>query len=452
MKNINEELEKVLQAFIGKKVKPKAGAGPTTPVISEAVCLSADAATNSLIIMADRADYQILKEIIEKLDIPRSMVFIECLIAEVNVNNSLDLGIEWMATGEGSYEDKVGGYGGGFGGGSDSGYANLGRTLASAAMGMGSFPAGFSMGAFGETITMGGLTFPTMGAMLQALKKEKDIHILSTPQILTTDNKEAIITIGKNIPYLTKVGTTSTTETYSNYEYKDVGISLKIKPQINENRLIRLDISQEVTRLDIGSTVSAERPATLKRTIDTNVIVHDGHTIVIGGLIDDSLSEVEYKVPCLGDIPGLGWLFKSISNSKEKTNLFVFLTPHVIKSVQEADSLRQEKQDKMESVQEGTINLYPPPPPPDIAPQSEPAAMVPQPEPEPAADIATEPAVTNAAVPVTDLAAPETETVIDIPPESESVPESEPEPEPAVRLEPEPANPDKKSSLESDEQ
>ncbi len=346
-----EELVTVLQTFPGKK---NSSPGAKAPVISEDVSIAADEATNSLIIMADRDDYLILRDIIEKLDIPRSMVYIECLIAEINVDDSLNLGAEWLASGEGSYDDKDGGYGGGFGGGSENGYVNLSRTMAS-----GTFPAGFSLGAFGESIQIGDISFPSLGAVIQVLKKNKDVHILSTPQIMTTDNEEANIIVGKNIPYITRTGTSETETTYSNYEYKDVGITLTIKPQINENRLIRLDLTQEVTRLDVGNTVAAERPATLKRTIKTNVIVHDGHTLVIGGLIDDSLSQVEYRVPFLSAIPGLGWLFKSISDSDSKTNLFVFLTPHVVKTVGEAEDLFETKEDIIESVTDGRIRMYP---------------------------------------------------------------------------------------------
>jgi len=176
---------------------------------------------------------------------------------------------------------------------------------------------------------------------------------------MTTNNSEASITIGKNIPYLTRMGTTESVDTYSNYEYKDVGISLKIKPQINENRLIRLDLTQEVTRLDQMTTASPERPATLKRAIETNVIVHDNHTIVIGGLIDDSMSQIEYRVPCLGEVPLLGWLFKSFSDGRQKTNLFVFLTPHVVKSFDEAEKVFDEKQSSVNKLMKSDTALFP---------------------------------------------------------------------------------------------
>ena len=353
---VAEELAEVLTS-LPKGDEKKAGV-KKTPVISQDVSITADSATNSLIIMAERDDFLVLQEIIQKLDIPRSMVYIECLIVEVNVNKNFNLGVEWLAGGESSFNDKDGAYLGGFGGASDTGYQNI-YGMAASSTGLATLPAGFSVGAFYETITIGGVMFPNVAAIVQAFKKDKDVHILSTPQIMTTDNTEASITVGKNIPYLTRIGTTDASETYSNYEYNDVGIMLTIKPQINENRLIRLDISQEVTRLDQLSTLAADRPSTLKRTIKTNVIVHDQHTVVIGGLIDDSLTKVDYRVPCLGDIPLFGWLFKSLSDSSDRTNLFVFLTPHVIKSLGEADAVLRDKQSELDAVKSGGFNLFP---------------------------------------------------------------------------------------------
>lgn len=127
---------------------------------------------------------------------------------------------------------------------------------------------------------------------------------------------------------------------------------MKITPQISKDRLIRLKISQEVSKLDLSATTANERPTTLKRAIDTTVIVSDKNTIAIGGLIDDSFSRTEYKVPCLGDVPGLRWFFKSLTKGREKTNLFVFLTPHVIKSPAEANELFLKKKEQIDTIEE----------------------------------------------------------------------------------------------------
>jgi len=364
---IAEELAQVLEEL------PTKGGGAKdqqkAPIISSKVKIQADKATNSLIIMAEKDDYLFLESIIKKLDIPRAMVYIECLIMEVNLERDFNLGTEWTAMGETTVEGREAGYGGGFSG-SDPGYANI-SGLAGGALGVGSFPAGLSVGAFGEFIDIGGVQFPSLAAIVQAYKKDKDVHILSTPQILTTDNQEAKINVGKNVPYQTRSAAESGVETYSSYEYRDVGIVLKITPHISQDRFVRLNIYQEVTRLDELASTVAERPSTLKRTIETTVIVNDAHTVVIGGLIDDSFSQTQNKIPCMGDIPLLGWLFKARGEGAERTNLYVFLTPRVIKSPVEADAVYDEKKQDIDQIRDGNIKLYPEPDMPEAVPPQE---------------------------------------------------------------------------------
>jgi general secretion pathway protein D len=150
------------------------------------------------------------------------------------------------------------------------------------------------------------------------------------------------------VAFQTRSAAETGTETYSSYEYRDVGVTLKITPHISQDRFVRLVIKQEVTALDDLATVSTDRPATLKRTIDTTVIVKDKSTVVIGGLIDDSMTRTSYKVPCLGDIPVIGWLFKTDSNAVDKTNLFIFLTPKVVANPAEAQALYEVKRETIE--------------------------------------------------------------------------------------------------------
>jgi general secretion pathway protein D len=346
-----EDLAKVLQEMPVKKNAQGKKGKKTTPVISETVKITADKATNSLIIMAEKEDYPVLEEVIQKLDIPRAMVYIECLIMEVNVNAGLDIGTQWRI-GEGYDKDSDGNdqqaYFGGFGG---KEYGNFAKAAT------GSIP-GFSAGIVGKSIKIGNVTFPTIGAVIQAYESDKDSHILSTPQILTTDNEEATLTIGKNVPYQTRSAADSGTDTYSSYEYKDVGITLKITPQISKDRLVRLNVFQEITKLDNPNQTTTDRPTTLKRKIETTLIVEDGHTVVIGGLIDETLSKTVYKVPCLGDIPGLSYLFKNISKGDEKTNLYVFLTPTVVKNPLEASELYKVKRKEIDEVRQGDVKLY----------------------------------------------------------------------------------------------
>jgi len=346
LENANaEELAKVLQELPTKKGgSPE---GRKTSFVSETAKITADKATNSLIIMAGKEDYLVLEEIIKKLDVPRAMVYIESLIMEVNVEKDFNLGVEWIAGGKTSIDDKETAFGGAF--------SSTGGVLPSP---LTSPPAGFTLGIFSEAVTIAGITFPNLGAVVRAYKKDKDVHILSTPQILTTDNEEATITVGKNVPYQTRAGTSDADVDYSYYEYKDVGITLKITPQISKDRLVRLYISEESTKLDELASTIDERPTTLKRTIETTVIVKDKSTLVIGGLIDDSFTKTEYKVPCLGDIPLLNFLFKSKSSAGDKTNLYIFITPHVVKHPAEAEEIYQKKKDQIEQIQEGNIKMY----------------------------------------------------------------------------------------------
>ena len=347
-----EDIVSVLQALPSKG--GTAGKGrKEAPIVSQNVKISADKATNSLIIQSSKDDYETLKTVIQKLDVPRPMVYIECLIMEVSKDKSFNLGAEWVAGGKGGLKGKSGVYGGGFSGGALGGDRGYTYTVPSQTGAL-TLPPGFSLGVFGESITVGGVAFPTISAVIQAYKKDSNANILSTPQILTTDNETAKIQVGENIPYLTKASSGDTN--YSNYEYKDVGIDLEITPQINKNKTIRLEISEEITKLK--GTTDQFQPTTLKRAIKTTVIVKDGHTVVLGGLIDQSLSSTNYQVPCLGSIPVLGWLFRSMGTGDQKTNLFIFLTPKVLEGADEASKFYEKKQQEINTISNESIKLY----------------------------------------------------------------------------------------------
>jgi len=357
-----EELAETLQSLSGRQAAAQEGGKKTDPIVSESVKITADKPTNSLIIMAERDEYVVIEEIIQKLDVPRAMVYIESLLMEVDVNNGFGLGTEWIAGGKVEYgSDRDAWLGGGFSGGGDSAFSNLSGIGAAAATGGAALlPQGFSMGIFGESIEIGGISFQNLGALAQAFRRDTSTHILSTPQLLTTDNEEAFINVGKNVPFQTRTGTTSTSEVYNTFEYRDVGITLKVTPQVSKDRLIRLTLEQTLTALDSASnTGNAERPTTFKREVNTTVIVRDGHTVVLGGLIDDSFSESENRIPCLGDIPGLGWAFRSLNRGRQKTNLYIFLTPHVVRNETEAAAIYQEKREEIDRHDtDDSIKLY----------------------------------------------------------------------------------------------
>jgi general secretion pathway protein D len=340
-----EELAKVLQELPTQQAGQPKGKG--APVLSEGVRITADKATNSLIIMAATDDYVIVEDIIKKLDIPRAMVYLEALIMEVRVQKDFRLGTEWKAVGKTDISGKEGAVGGAF--------VNEPEQSVLPGLTAGVPPSGFSVGVFTEAIDIAGLQFNNLAAVIRAFQDDKDVNILSTPQLLTTDNEEAKINVGKNVPYQTTVST-SDNDTFNSFEYRDVGITLTITPHISKDRLVRLNIALEVT--DLESETLELQPTTLKRTIDTTVIVQDKNTIVIGGLIDDSFAVSEFKVPLLGDIPLLGWLFKSRGTNREKSNLFVFLTPRVIKNPEEATEVYGQKKEDIDKVREGQIKMF----------------------------------------------------------------------------------------------
>ncbi|MFH1887188.1 MAG: type II secretion system secretin GspD [Pseudomonadota bacterium] len=353
-----EDVAAVLEKISSQKAAGPAGAKGEVPIISRDVQISPDKATNSLIITANKEDYSILEDVIMKLDLPRAMVYIEALIMEVSTDKNFDLGVEWRGGDDFEVEGGKGGYFMGSGGGGSQGAYNIfpTPTILGDTVAMG-FPSAFSIGVVGEFIRIGDVVFPNIGAVLRAYKQDSDVHILSAPQLLTTNNEEAEITVGKNVPYVTRQETSSASVDYSTFEYKDVGVTLKITPQISQERLVRLKVFQEVTRL-IETSGTTTQPTTFKRSTDTTVIVKDGNTIVIGGLIDESTEGSVYRVPCLGDIPVLGWLFKSVSEKRQKTNLYVFLTPHIIENPSEANEIFEDKRGEIQGIEEGTIEMY----------------------------------------------------------------------------------------------
>lgn len=287
-----------------------------------AVRITADPATNSLVIIASNRDFEILQEVIAKLDIPRPQVFVEVLIAEITVERGVDIGFEFRSTND-STEEGIQVIGGTNYGGIQSAAVNpLGVT-------------GFAIGAADGTLTFAGETFSNIGALFRAMQTDRDVNILATPHILTTDNEEAEIVIANNIPFITgQIFSANFNNPATTIERKDVGITLRITPQINESEMVRLTIYQEsstVTDSPEGLSASQVGITTAKRSADTVVIVKTRQTVVIGGLMQDNITYTEAKVPILGDIPILGYLFKSSRRKVEKTNLLIFITPYIIK-------------------------------------------------------------------------------------------------------------------------
>ncbi|MDX1764366.1 MAG: secretin N-terminal domain-containing protein, partial [bacterium] len=328
------------------------GSGTPLPHETE-IKIVADKGTNALIIHADPEDYEQIRELLDKLDIPRSQVLIEALFMEVRGSDSLILGVEWQTfggeigadnsidklgfggslTNEGALADVIGAI-------NDENPAQLADSLGD----------GFNLGVFGNFIEVNGIQFPSISALVTAVSTRADTNILATPQILTIDNQEAEIKIGENRPFLTqaRTGEQGVNDVFQSFDFRDVGLTLKVTPHISHNRFVRLELYQEISRVNEEATTGpggtgSTAPVTTKRSAQTSVVVQDGHTIVIGGLIEDNVSDRETQVPCLGDLPLLGTLFRSVGNSVGKTNLMIFLTPRIITNPIEAANVSAEK-------------------------------------------------------------------------------------------------------------
>jgi general secretion pathway protein D len=326
------ELAKVLNGLSDEGPAAEEGGKIKARGLSGKVRIQPDEETNSLVITADKDDYAVLEQVIKKLDIPRRMVYLEALILEVDTEKSFDVGVQWefggtFSSGEGAV---VGGYS------APPAFGQI-ATLAST----GALPAGLSVGVLKQGITIGSVTFPNIAAILRAYKSDTDINIISTPQILTTDNKKAEISVGENVPYITSRNTSAGEQDYTQYEYKDVATKLSIVPHINQAGTLRLEVATEVVRIKENN---ADTPTTFKRTASTTVVLNDNETVVIGGIIGHDSAENEWKIPLLGDIPGLGWLFKTKSSSSAKTNMFIFITPRIVRNPAELSIVTAERE------------------------------------------------------------------------------------------------------------
>lgn len=309
---------------------PGAGAPQASPFESGKVTITPDKASNSLVIMASPTDYANLVQVIKKLDRRSKQVFVQVLIAEVSLDKSHELGLQWGVLGGGSPNSTL--------------------TVAGMYDPLGTLSTIGGLLAVGGTLTPGVTASPiNVTAVLKALDKKGLLNILSTPNILTSDNKEAEINVGENVPFQGSSTVTTGFQTTS-VERKDIGINLKIKPQISEGDYIRMDINQEISAVK-DSKGQAIDLVTTKRSAKTSIVVKDKETVVIGGLIQDSEEESVSKVPLLGDIPLLGWLFKSKSKTRKKTNLMILLTPHIVKDAADlAEMTRTQRESFGETV------------------------------------------------------------------------------------------------------
>lgn len=339
-----EELAKVLNTIITGKAKVPAKPGQPAPPAVEEVSITADKATNSLVITASPQEFREIEEVIQKLDTMRSQVLVEALIAEVSMEKALQIGVDWRIMDQ-PVEGQVRGYGG-----TDFGLITGVQTGTLA-------DAGLILGITKGYITVGGQQYPNLGALIRAFQKDTDVNVLSTPHLITMDNEKAKIIVADNVPILKTDLTTplaATTPTAANiavsrtFEYKDIGIQLEITPQISKGNMVRLEIATEVSNIISIDPTNPGFVKTRKRQANTTVVVENGQTMVIGGLIRDDRSDETKKVPCVGNIPILGWLFKTYGGAKSKTNLLVFITPHIIRSPEDIEKATAKKKQEAE--------------------------------------------------------------------------------------------------------
>lgn len=335
---------------------PQAPQVPTASLIRRAtedtsrpnVDIQADEDTNALIITAPPDEMRSILAVIAQLDIRRAQVLVEAIIAELSANNSSQLGVNFFANGAEQNRPIA--------------YTNLGgatQQLATTAAAVAAQnPSGASLSS-GLSLALGrfGTGGVDFGFLLSAIASDSDNNILSTPTLVTMDNQEAEIVVGQNVPFVTgRQLSSSNNNPFQTIERQDIGISLKVKPQINEGDNIKMEIEQEVSDVSNTAVTGASDITTNKRSIKTTVLVEDGQTLVLGGLIDDQVNDTRDKVPLLGDIPLLGSLFRYRTTNKRKRNLMVFLHPTILRDPETADYYSRSKYQDMRTAQLGLFD------------------------------------------------------------------------------------------------
>lgn len=316
-----EKISKILNKVYIKKKQDK-------EELSEPPTIVADDSTNSLIVLSSPQEYAFLEKLIAKLDKRKPQVLVEAIIAEVTLQKTLELGLELVAAGGIVY-------------GSSRGFAGAeSKGMVENILTGGNLP-GTTAGVVEGTTTRANVTMPNLGLLVTASRDTDDINILSAPQVLATDNEEAQILVGKNLAFIKNTQVTAEGGTVRTFEYKDVGLLLKIVPHITEDDYVRLEITQQVEDV-IGQSFEGAIE-TSKREAKTNIMVKDKSTVVIGGLLIDRDTESVQKVPVLGDVPIVGLLFRRTQTESEKMNLFLFITPHIVRSEGDLEKISTER-------------------------------------------------------------------------------------------------------------
>jgi general secretion pathway protein D len=324
--------------------------------------VQADPASNAVIISAPDAIFANLKAVIEKLDVRRAQVYVEALIVEITADKAAEFGIQWQSLNNlsSTHTRPIGG--------TNFGARGSGVNIIDASTNLGTVGRGLNIGLVRGQVTLPGIgTVTNLSALARALETGANANILSTPNLLTLDNEEAKIVIGQNVPFITgqyaQTGAATTATPFQTIERRDVGLTLRIRPQISEAGTVRLQIYQEVSSVQDQSNPAGV--ITNKRSIESMVVVDDGEIVALGGLVQDSTGTSVEKVPLLGDLPILGALFRYETRKQTKTNLMVFLRPLVMRESAAYGSVTSDRYRQMLDEQEKS-QIPPHPVLPDI--------------------------------------------------------------------------------------
>ncbi|MDP4072907.1 type II secretion system secretin GspD [Acidovorax sp. A1169] len=381
--------------------------------------IQADPTTNSLIITAPEPLFRQLRAVIDQLDGRRAQVLVESMIVEVSATKLAEFGIQWQGVLGKQGDGTVGVIGTNSVQGGGANILNVTGALASGSTS--AITSAASTLSKGLNLALAprinGQYY--LGALANFLQNSGDANVLSTPNLMTLDNEEARIVIGNNVPFPTgsyaNTGGSNTVNPFTTVERKDVGLMLKVRPQISENGTVKMSIYQEVSKIDRATLSDVNGPTTSKRSIESNVVVDDGNIIVLGGLLEDSYSQGEDKVPVMGDLPLVGGLFRSENRTRNKTNLMVFLRPVVVRDAATSEALMADRYDAIRGLQQVTQpasslplrSISGAPVLPELPQRSAPATRV---QPAPLQDLVTPvqpaPRLTPAGVPISEAPVP----------------------------------------------
>ena len=352
-----EELVKVLSGVSSSIAQEQKGQAVATQRSGE-MSIQADESANALVINAPPDVFRSLEAVIRQLDIRRAQVHIEAVIAEIKYDKAVELGVQWRGTNDLTGSGAIGG----------TDFPGTGTSINAVATNPLNAGAGLSLGYFEGTAEILGTEILNLGVLVRALASDSSTNILATPNLVTLDNQEAEIVVAQNVPFVTgSFSSTGAAEGAANpfqtIQRQDVGLTLKVKPQVNEGDAIQLEIQQEISDVSTKPVSGASDIVTNKRSIKTTVMVEDKQMIVLGGLLDDNLTENIQKVPLLGDLPLLGNLFKSRSTTKTKRNLMVFMQPTILRDAAYYSETSMNKYNYMRGLQtqqrDSGVNLLP---------------------------------------------------------------------------------------------